>query len=66
MTRDLWIVACWLVATHGNEAPYVLHAQIMTLRRDLGDEEMINTLIMVDRAVHEWRRVTPRMAEPIH
>jgi hypothetical protein len=66
MDRALWIMALRLVAVHGTRAPYVTHAQIMTLRRELADEEAIAALMLVDDAVHRWVRLTPNASEHIH
>lgn len=63
MNRDLWRVAVWLADQFGSRAPYIVHDQIMELRRNLADEEMIATLLMVDRALSEWTR--PRHTDAI-
>jgi alkylhydroperoxidase family enzyme len=66
MVREFWMMAVWLVALHGARAPYITHAQIMALRRELADERTIATLLLVDNAVHEWARVMPATGETIH
>ena len=66
MDRALWIMALRLVAVHGLRAPYVTHAHIMALRRELADEEAIAALMLVDDAVHRWVRLTPSASEQIH
>lgn len=66
MDRALWIMALRLVAVHGNRAPYVTHAHIMALRRELADEGAIAALMLVDDAVHRWVRLTPSASEHIH
>jgi len=64
MNRDLWKVDVYLADQLGARAPYILHAEIMELRRELADEKMIAVLIMVDHAVSEWAK--PRVADAIH
>jgi hypothetical protein len=66
MDRELWIMALRLVAMHGARAPYVTHAHIMALRRELADEDAIAALMLVDDAVHRWVRLTPHASERIH
>jgi hypothetical protein len=66
MNRGIWIVAVWLVAKHGPQAPYVVNAQIMGLRRELADELLIASWLMVDHAVHELVRTKPGAADTIH
>ena len=63
MDRALWIMALRLVAVHGTRAPYVTHAHIMALRRELADEGAIAAL---HDAVHRWVRLTPGASEHIH
>ena len=66
MTRGIWILAVWLVAKHGPQAPYVVNAQIMGLRRELADELLIASWLMVDHAVHELVRTKPGLSETVH
>jgi hypothetical protein len=66
MDRALWIMALRLVAVHGTRAPYVTHEHIMSLRRELADEQAIAALMLVDDAVHRWVRLTPNASEHIH
>ena len=51
MNRGIWIVAAWLVAKHGAEAPIAVHLHIMSLRRSLADEKHIASWLRIDDAV---------------
>ncbi len=66
MNRGIWMIAAWLVARHGAEAPLAVHARIMALRRALADEHRITSWLMIDDAVHELVRLTPRETDTIH
>lgn len=66
MNRGIWMIAAWLVARHGAEAPLAVHARIMALRRALVDEERITSWLLIDDAVHELVRLTPRETDTIH
>jgi hypothetical protein len=66
MNRGIWMIAAWLVARHGPEAPLAVHARIMSLRRALADEQHISSWLMIDDAVHELVRVTPRETDTVH
>ena len=66
MNRGIWMIAAWLVARHGPEAPLAVHARIMALRRALADEHRISSWLMIDDAVHELVRVTPGERDTIH
>ena len=47
-------------------APLAVHARIMSLRRALADENRITSWLMIDDAVHELVRVTPRETDTVH
>ena len=65
MDRERWLSAVRLVEMFGGRAPYVIHAEIMNLRRQLASEETIAALLFIDAAASEWRK--PRgVAEPLH
>jgi hypothetical protein len=66
MNRGIWIVAAWLVAKHGTEAPSAVHSHIMSLRRALADEHHIASWQMIDDAVHELVRVKLKPTDTIH
>lgn len=66
MNRGIWMMAAWLVARHGAEAPLAVHARIMALRRALADEQHIASWLMIDDAVHELVRIRPRDSDTIH
>ncbi len=66
MNRGSWMMAAWLVARHGVEAPLAVHARIMALRRALADEQQIASWLMIDDAVHELVRVKPRESDTGH
>jgi len=66
MNRGIWMIAAWLVARHGPEAPLAVHARIMSLRRALADEQRISSWLMIDNCVHELVRVTPGERDTIH
>ncbi len=66
MNRGIWMMAAWLVARHGAEAPLAVHARIMALRRALADEQRIASWLMIDDAVHELVRIRPRDSDTIH
>ena len=66
MNRGIWIVAAWLVAKHGTEAPTAVHTHIMSLRRALADEHHIASWRMIDDAVHELVRDKLKPSDTIH
>ena len=66
MNRGIWMMAAWLVARHGTEAPLAVHARIMAMRRALADEHHIASWLMIDDAVHELVRIKPRDSDTIH
>jgi hypothetical protein len=66
MNRGIWILAAWLVARHGAEAPFAVHSRIMALRRALADERHIASWLMIDDAVQELVRMTPSEEDTIH
>jgi hypothetical protein len=66
MNRGIWIVAAWLVAKHGVEAPTAVHSHIMSLRRSLADEQHIASWLKIDDAVHELVRVKRQASDTIH
>ncbi|HJT08498.1 MAG TPA: hypothetical protein VJ747_16320 [Stellaceae bacterium] len=66
MNRGIWMIAAWLVARHGPEAPLAVHARIMALRRALADEQRISSWLMIDDCVHELVRVKPSERDTIH
>ncbi len=58
MDRGVWMLATWLVAKHGAEAPRLVHERIMHLRRELADERQILLWLTIDEAVHQWSRAS--------
>jgi len=48
------------------EAPLAVHVRIMALRRALVDERRITSWLLIDDAVHELVRVTPRESDTVH
>jgi hypothetical protein len=66
MTRDVWMMAVWLVAKHGAEAAQAVHSRIMALRRALAPEQHIASWLMIDYAVHELVRARPTDSETVH
>lgn len=66
MNRGIWIVAAWLVAKHGTEAPVAVHTHIMSLRRALADEQHIASWLRIDDAVHELVRDKLKPSDTIH
>jgi hypothetical protein len=66
MERGVWIAAMWMVSKHGREAPMAVHTRIMTLRRRLSQERTVNFWLLVDEAVRQLVRMTPRPTDTIH
>jgi hypothetical protein len=66
MNRGIWIVAAWLVAKHGTEAPVAVHSHIMSLRRALANEHHIASWLRIDDAVHELVRDKLKPSDTIH
>ncbi len=54
--RNIWTVAVWLVAKHGEAAPKVVSARIAKLREGTVEKSAISSWLQVDHAVHELTR----------
>jgi hypothetical protein len=54
--RNIWNVAVWLVAKHGEAAPKVVSARIAKLREGTVEKSAISSWLQVDQAVHELTR----------
>jgi hypothetical protein len=56
VNRNIWTVAAWLIAKHGDAAPKVVSARIATLRQGDVETSAISSWLQVDHAVHELTR----------
>jgi hypothetical protein len=65
INRNIWTVAAWLIARHGEAAPKVVSARIAKLRDGPVENSAITSWLQVDQAVHELAR-HPRENEPIN
>lgn len=54
--RNIWTVAAWLIAKHGEAAPRVVSARITRLREGEVESSAIASWLQVDQAVHELAR----------
>jgi hypothetical protein len=56
INRNIWTVAAWLIAKHGDAAPKVVSARIAKLRQGEVETSAISSWLQVDQAVHELAR----------
>jgi hypothetical protein len=56
INRNIWTVAAWLIAKHGDAAPKVVSARIAKLRQGDVETLAISSWLQVDQAVHELAR----------
>jgi hypothetical protein len=56
INRNIWTVAAWLVAKHGEAAPRVVSERIAKLREGEVENSAITSWLQVDQAVHELTR----------
>jgi hypothetical protein len=63
--RNIWTVAAWLVAKHGDSAPKVVSARIAKLREGEVENSAITSWLQVDQAVHELTRA-PEKGERVN
>jgi hypothetical protein len=66
MARVEWMMAAWLVAEHGADAPQIVHRTIMGLRRELADKDRVARWLLIDAAVTEWLRLRPKIGDTFH
>lgn len=65
INRNIWTVAAWLVAKHGDAAPKVVSARIAKLREGEVEKSAITSWLQVDQAVHELTRA-PEKGERVN
>lgn len=65
INRNIWTVAAWLVAKHGEAAPKVVSARIAKLREGEVENSAISSWLQVDQAVYELTRA-PDAGEKLH
>jgi hypothetical protein len=65
INRNIWTVAAWLIARHGEAAPKVVSARIAKLRDGEVERSAITSWLQVDQAVHELAR-QPRENERVN
>jgi uncharacterized protein DUF6961 len=65
INRNIWTVAAWLIAKHGEAAPRVVSARIARLREGEVERAAITSWLQVDQAVHELTR-TPGEGERVN
>ena len=65
INRNIWTVAAWLVAKHGEAAPKVVSARIAKLRDGEVENSAITSWLQVDQAVHELTRA-PEKGERVN
>lgn len=56
INRNIWTVAAWLVAKHGEAAPKVVSERIAKLREGDIENSAITSWLQVDQAVYELTR----------
>jgi hypothetical protein len=56
VNRNIWTVAAWLIAKHGEAASKVVSARIARLREGEVEPSAISSWLQVDHAVHELTR----------
>jgi hypothetical protein len=56
INRNIWTVAAWLIAKHGEAAPKIVSARITKLRNGEVETSAISSWLQVDQAVHELTR----------
>lgn len=56
INRNIWTVAAWLIAKHGEAAPKVVSARISKLREGEVESSAITSWLQVDQAVYELTR----------
>jgi hypothetical protein len=56
INRNIWTVAAWLIAKHGEAAPKIVSARIAKLRDGEVETSAISSWLQVDQAVHELAR----------
>jgi hypothetical protein len=56
INRNIWTVAAWLIARHGDAAPKIVSARIAKLRDGEVETSAISSWLQVDHAVHELTR----------
>ena len=65
INRNIWTVAAWLVAKHGDAASRVVSARIAKLREGEVENSAITSWLQVDQAVYELTRA-PGEGERVH
>jgi hypothetical protein len=65
INRNIWTVAAWLVAKHGEAASKVVSARISKLREGEVENSAISSWLQVDQAVYELTRA-PDEGEKLH
>jgi hypothetical protein len=66
MTRDVWIMAAWMVQKYGPAAPMAVQARLAEMERAHADEHQVLLWCQIGRAVLEIVRVHPEASETIH
>jgi hypothetical protein len=56
VSRNVWTVALWLVAKHGQEAVKVVSTRISQLGEGSVEKSALASWLLVDQAVHELMR----------
>ncbi|HZB91967.1 MAG TPA: hypothetical protein VE397_11025 [Stellaceae bacterium] len=56
INRNIWTVAAWLIAKHGEAAPKVVSERIAKLREGTVENSAIASWLQVDQAVYELTR----------
>jgi hypothetical protein len=56
INRNIWTVAAWLIAKHGEAAPKIVSERITKLRNGEVETSAISSWLQVDQAVHELTR----------
>ena len=65
MTRDIWIMAAWMVQKHGDQALVAVGDRLAAMEADHTDEHHLKIWCQIGRAVIELVRPRPISGEAV-
>jgi hypothetical protein len=65
MTRDIWIMAAWMVQKHGDQAVSAVGDRLAAMERDHADAHHLEIWCQIGRAVIELVRPRPAGGEAL-
>jgi hypothetical protein len=65
MTRDIGIMAAWMVRKHGDQAVAAVSDRLAMMERDGADARHLEIWCQIGRAVIELARPRPTRGEPL-